>query len=368
MKTQQAGIPRSRRPVATGLLAGLLSVLLSVLLCGLPTGKAHAQLLIGSTTAAGFTGQAAAVSGVAAGAGVSVANTGGLGASGGAIGAAALGATLAGGVSVGASHAAVVGGGGVTASEASVANVHVAGGGGLLGGSTVVAANFVMARAAAASGTLVANASGAVQISGLVVNGQAVAVSGAANQIVLLANGGYLIINEQVAGVGGITVNALRVVNVLAGVNVVFGSATAGIILAPTPTPILAPPCDFLTGGGWITGTPSGAKANFGVGGGIKNGAYWGHLNYIDHGNGMHVKATAVTGYFTDPSDADCRIIDYAVTINGAPGTARVRACDKGEPGRHDVFQILLSNGYSAGGDLGGSRPGGGNIQLHNCH
>ena len=82
----------------------------------------------------------------------------------------------------------------------------------------------------------------------------------------------------------------------------------------------------------------------------------------------MHVKATAVTGYALDPSDPDCRIIDYNVTIDGAPGTARVRACDKGEPGRNDIFQIQLSNGYSAGGDLGGSHPGGGNIQLHKCH
>jgi len=108
-------------------------------------------------------------------------------------------------------------------------------------------------------------------------------------------------------------------------------------------------------------------KVNFGVDGGIKNGSFWGHLNYIDHGNGMHVKATAVTGYSADPSDPNCRIIDYDVTIDDQPGTARVRACDNGEPGRNDVFQIQLSNGYFAGGDLGGSQPGGGNIQLHHC-
>ena len=28
---------------------------------------------------------------------------------------------------------------------------------------------------------------------------------------------------------------------------------------------------------------------------------------------------------------------------------------------------IQLSSGYFAGGDLGGSHPGGGNIQLHKC-
>ena len=103
--------------------------------------------------------------------------------------------------------------------------------------------------------------------------------------------------------------------------------------------------------------------------GGFRNDELWGHLNYIDHGNGMHVKATAVKGYEVDPNDPDdCRIIDYDVTIDDAPGTARVRVCDKGEPGRSDIFEIQLSNGYFAGGDLGGSRPGGGNIQLHKCN
>ena len=55
-------------------------------------------------------------------------------------------------------------------------------------------------------------------------------------------------------------------------------------------------------------------------------------------------------------------------TGKSEPGTARARLCDKGEPGENDIFQIQLSNGYFAGGDLGGNRPGGGNIQLHKCH
>ena len=346
--------------------------LLTGLLCCLPAGNQQAQLIIGSTTAGGFSGQAAAVTGFAGGAGVSVANSGALAASGGAVGSASLGASLAEGLAVGASHTAVVGGGSATASEATVANVNFAGSGSIFASGTTVVADFVMARAAAACGTVTATVSGAVQITGLVVNGQAVAVSGAANQFVFLANGGYVIINEQLAGFSGVTVNALHIVDAFAGVNVVIGSATAGITCGPmpSPTPSPSPPCDFLTGGGWITGTPSGAKANFGVGGGIENGAFWGHLNYVDHSTspGMHVEATSVTGYATDPNDPDCRIIDYTVTIDGQPGTARVRACDKGEPGRNDIFQIQLSNGYFAGGDLGGSHPGGGNIQLHKCH
>ncbi len=335
------------------------------LLCFLPAGKSHAQLIIGTTFAESFSGRAAAVTGTAGGAGVSFVDSGALAASGGAIGTAAAGATVAGGLVVGASHCAVVGGGdqgSTTAAEASVANVNYASSS-LFGVNTVVA-DFVMARAAAAA-SVTAGVAGAIQVNGLVINGQAVSVTGAANQIVFLNGGGFVIINEQLAGVGVITVNALHIVDAFADVNVVLASSTAGVTLGFVSSP--PPPCDFLTGGGWITGTPSGAKANFGVAGGIKNGAFWGHLNYVDHGTGMQVKATAVTGYAEDPNDPDCRIIDYAVTIDGQPGTARVRACDKGEPGRNDLFQIQLSNGYSAGGDLGGSHPGGGNIQLHIC-
>jgi hypothetical protein len=138
------------------------------------------------------------------------------------------------------------------------------------------------------------------------------------------------------------------------------------IIEVPAPEPEETPPneCDdFVTGGGWIVGTPSGEKANFGVHGGIRNGRLWGGLNYIDHGTGMHVKSTGVTGYSVLTSVG--RQINFNVTIDGEPGTAIVKVYDNGEPGRDDVFQIQLSSGYTAGGDLGGTRPGGGNLQLH---
>jgi hypothetical protein len=42
--------------------------------------------------------------------------------------------------------------------------------------------------------------------------------------------------------------------------------------------------CDFLTGGGFKLVCDSGAKANFGIGGGCKHGACWGHLEYVDTG------------------------------------------------------------------------------------
>jgi hypothetical protein len=121
--------------------------------------------------------------------------------------------------------------------------------------------------------------------------------------------------------------------------------------------------CGKVTGGGWIDG-PSGQKASFGVSGGPDN---WGHLNYVDHGSGMHVRSTAVTAYENDPSDEDGRIIRYNVVIGTASLTAVVRVIDRGEPGTHDWFEITLSTGYHAAGELGGAKPGGGNIQLHKC-
>jgi hypothetical protein len=131
--------------------------------------------------------------------------------------------------------------------------------------------------------------------------------------------------------------------------------------------PIIEVPCppkdkdrvsDRITGGGWIT-TPTGGRGNFGVQGGIHKGRLWGGINYIDHDLRLHVHGRTVTNY--EVIDANCRRITYEVRINREPGTAVVVACDYGEPGRDDVFQITLSTGYTAGGTL----EGGGNIQLH---
>ncbi len=237
------------------------------------------------------------------------------------------------------------------------------------GGMSFVTADFVGSTATAtcdANGK--ASVSASVNIQNLVVNGVAVTVTGEANQVVEFP-GGRIIINEQASdasgGSGVITVTALHVIED-GCLNGLFCFAQAGITCTGKPPPPESD-CGKLTGGGWITGTPTGDKGTFGVSGGIRRGEFWGHLNYIDHGTGMHVRSTAVTGFMVDPSDADCRIITYDVLINDTAGTATVRACDKGEPGRDDIFEITLSDGYQAGGDLGGARPGGGNIQLHKC-
>ena len=139
--------------------------------------------------------------------------------------------------------------------------------------------------------------------------------------------------------------------------------------------------CDFLTGGGFII-RDTGANANFGVGGGCKHGSpTWGHLEYIDHGNGLNVHWTSITAYIEVDSSTDNKGRPIGARL--ICGTARtnffgdvdwvVEARDRGEPGRDDEFIIRLSQSgiivYTTEGDsdhtLGGSGPGGGNIQLH---
>ena len=202
-------------------------------------------------------------------------------------------------------------------------------------------------------------------IQGLTVDGTAVEVTGEPNQIVDLGDAS-LVLNEQVlnttstsAAIGLVAIHVIDPGCLDGFIGLVHADITCKSVTPPPPTS----QCDdFVTGGGWIVG-PSGEKANFGVAGGIRKGALWGHLNYIDHGTGLHVKAQAVTDY--EVIDAVTRQISYDVTIDGVAGTAVVRVSDNGEPGRNDTFEITLSNGYTAGGDLGGSQPGGGNIQLH---
>jgi hypothetical protein len=145
--------------------------------------------------------------------------------------------------------------------------------------------------------------------------------------------------------------------------------------------------CDFLTGGGFIIN--NGAHANFGVGGGCKNGTpTWGHLEYTDHGVDLKVHWTSITGYSKDgldSTDSQGRPIGTRFIC----GTARtnlfgdvnfvVRARDNGEPGTTDEFDIQLTKTgnpvpvYSTTTplflpphhQLNDGNGGGGNIQLH---
>jgi len=81
---------------------------------------------------------------------------------------------------------------------------------------------------------------------------------------------------------------------VLVALVVTSAVLVVGTATAPRVEAWATPPCDFLTGGGWIV--HNGAKANFGVGGGCKHGSpTWGHLEYIDHSTGLNVHWTSIT-------------------------------------------------------------------------
>ena len=141
--------------------------------------------------------------------------------------------------------------------------------------------------------------------------------------------------------------------------------------------------CDFLTGGGFII-VASGAKANFGVAGGCKNGMpTWGHLEYMDHGIGLNVHWTSITAYQFDSSGGfdshgqplGSRFICGKARTNLPPPYDNdvdfaVRAKDAGEPGDMDEFDIQLKKGtvfYTTNLNFAGlpHQLSGGNIQLH---
>ena len=323
---------------------GVLTVSLLLSLLSWPAQRASAN----NTT---FSGEATVVQATVVGLPpIVLSDTGALDSTGGAKEASLLDANVPGLLTAEVLHASTVGQGQRSSSEASVANVTLT-----VGGNTI-SAGLLRARATAECHNGTASVSGSSEIVDLVVNGQAVVVSGQPNQTISLPVG-RVIINEQQSSVrgntGDITVNALHVM--VDGVaDVIISSAHADITCGGP----VCPGGDFVTGGGWITGTPSGERGTFGVAGGIKNGALWGHLTYIDHGTNMKVKGTGVTAYtVTGPTT---RHIEGTAEIDGRSGSYQVDVSDNGEPGRKDTFSIMLSNRYSASGLLIG-----GNIQLH---
>ena len=155
------------------------------------------------------------------------------------------------------------------------------------------------------------------------------------------------------------------------------GGLTGGSVSAQT----VPNQCDFVTGGGFIL-RDSGAHGNFGVAGGCKNGGFWGHLNYLDHGSyplgstatvppPFHVDGTGVTGYFfIDPMTRD---ISGTAKTND-PLHPNVNYCvevsDNDAPGGNDTFVIQLKDQsnlvvfYTTQTDSDHTVHGG-NIELH---
>lgn len=239
------------------------------------------------------------------------------------------------------------------------------------GVTNVLAFTYAAAEARAECGSNGLVLTGSSQVQGLTIDGIAVAVTGEANQVVALP-GGSLVLNAQLTSTNGngqkgeITVAALHL-SLTNGLQATIAYVEASVKCGSRIPPGMRS-CDKLTGGGFIHTTAVStdgltntvSRAGFSVAGGNKHGQLVGKLNYVDHGTGIRVTSTAVTGFTI--VDAVTRQIDYDVTIDGVAGTARVLVADNGEPGRNDIFDITLSTGYHAGGSLGG-----GNIQLHKC-
>jgi len=299
-----------------------------------------------------------------------VSDTGPLPPSGGALQTSLLSISFPGVLTADVAHATTIGQADRARSEASVADVS------LTAGGNTITADFLRSSAMAVCTTGGPVVSGSSVIADLVINGQPFAVSGQPNQTIILPlDEVMVIINEQSSSVSGntgsITVNALHVIVPdvvgVAGADVVVSSAHADVTCQGVPACVGK---DFVTGGGFITGTQSGAKGNFGVGGGIKDdGTLWGHLEYIDHGsNGPKVHGTGVMKYFSSVpnSTPNTREIDGTAEVNGQSGyTYHVVVADNDDLGGNDSFSINLfdSSGnpyYSASGNLGG-----GEIQLH---
>jgi len=271
-------------------------------------------------------------------------------------------------------HATTVGHGSASRSEASVASLSLT-----VAGTTIMA-DFLMSRAAAQCTGGNPSVSGSSELASLSISsvngGQPITVAGAPNQTIALpSNIGTVVINEQSSSVSGqsgsMDVSALHVTinDPLGGpplADVIFSHAHADITCPTSPSQPPAcgtTPTDFVTGGGWIV-SPSdpNAKANFAVAGGVKNG-FWGHLLYHDHGNGLQIKGTGVTGYnFYSAFGPNGRQILGSADVSGTAESYEADVADNAEPGRGaDQFQLKLNDTMVAPAVL----LSGGNIQLH---
>src|SRR5437660_1040169 len=162
--------------------------------------------------------------------------------------------------------------------EASMANVT------LTISNNQITSDFIMARGTASCGPAV---SGDSVLTNLVINGQAITVTGNPNQTVSLPNG-TAVINQQTSSILGtsaaINVYALHVTTT----DPITGAPVAEAVLAAAQPQIDCQPGSpasggFGTGGGWVLSNNFSDKANFGVVGGVQpNDSFRGHLVFDD--------------------------------------------------------------------------------------
>jgi len=221
-----------------------------------------------------------------------------------------------------------------------------------------VSADFIMARAAASCGGSV---SGSSELGALVINGQAITVTGAPNQTVSLANG-TAVINQQSSTIGGtaaeLVVNALHITTH----DNLTGQPVADVVLATADSKIdcaggAPPTATFGTGGGWIPGL-SGGHANFGVVGGADNGSTTSaHVEFHDQSANFSMHSTTEV---VDNGQPCQTTISGTADSNAGPVQYTVTITDNGEPGKDRDYFYILAGGYTREGYLGG-----GNIQKH---
>ena len=249
-------------------------------------------------------------------------------------------------------HASTIGQSDRTRTEASVGAVSIT------AGSDSIQADFAMSRAMAVSSHGAPVLGGSSEVSNLVVNGVAVAVTGQVNQIVPLPDG-QLIVNERLTSssgaTGSITINALHV-TLADTTDLLVSSSRAGVTAGSSNCSSGTQPT---SGGGWIA-TPSGGKGTFGVTGrATASGGFLGHVVYTDHATGTKIRGP-VTFYQQFGTNS---VLEGPAQVNGQPaGNFRVDVQDNGEPGNSDSFAISTTGlpPYAAGG-----RVEGGNIQIH---
>ncbi|TMI73846.1 MAG: hypothetical protein E6H05_08745 [Bacillati bacterium ANGP1] len=208
-----------------------------------------------------------------------------------------------------------------------------------------ITTDFLMARSAASCGPGPAVA-GSSELPNLVINGQAVTVTGAPNQTVSLPNG-TATINEQTSAVAGssgeLRVVALHVTTIDAITQQVLADVMLGITDAMIDCQPGSPPSgSFGTGGGNIVGNNGTAFANFGVVGGIQpDESRRGHVVFDDHSMSFSMKSTAITS--VDNSVPCQTTINGDGDASGVPVTFIVTIRDNGEPGGgRDTFSIQV--------------------------
>ena len=108
--------------------------------------------------------------------------------------------------------------------------------------------------------------------------------------------------------------------------------------------------CDFISGGGRVPGITVAEPANFGLHGGCKHGAYWGHVNVLDKGFGPppgHLKSTRITAYLVDGNARHiCGEGEVVKDATGERFSAKFHAKveDNAQGGVADRFGIVIED------------------------